>query len=351
MSSWLDAVRERVGYMLSLPERTVRSLAAVGGGTTSLLTETLFPEVLRGTTLYRIFLGDTQKFVIEKIAQIQKEGASREGVDATDPQYVHKKMIGGALETAGLFAMHFSPLWVFAIAGDAAAGSGVFLHRLIEQLKRNGVIAEDAQVHGLEDLIAAMQDASRTSATAIDTPPLSREEVSKLANDMTESYSRMFSKATDLVPRLETIWERMREVATRENISLSRLGGILTVDAAAWGKKGIGSVLAVGQTGASLFGDKILDSYVRTLDSVAKEGVSSYLRERMTPFLQAATAHFDRGKKTWTESLATKVLGGGPKADEAESAEPEPAAEGDDKPAKSEAPPEVPGPAPAADES
>ena len=75
------------------------------------------------------------------------------------------------------------------------------------------------------------------------------------------------------------------------------------MDVASWGKKGIGSVLAVGQTGAELFGEKILDSYVKTLDAIAKEGATQYISERMRPFLQAAAAHFHPEKKTWTESI------------------------------------------------
>ena len=76
MLNFFKALRERATYLASLPERTIRSLASVAGGTTMLLTETLFPEVLRDTTMYRIFVGDTQKFVIEKVAQSQSDGSS-----------------------------------------------------------------------------------------------------------------------------------------------------------------------------------------------------------------------------------------------------------------------------------
>ena len=307
MAGFFDTLSRQLNYLASLPERTIRSLAAVAGGTTSLLTETLFPEVLRGTTMYRVFIGDIQQFVIRKVAQVQQEGTA-EGEGETDPAYVQKKMVGGALETAGLFAMHMSPLWVFAIAGDAAAGSSVFLNRLVEQLKRNGVLPIDARVTGLEDLLAAMQDATRRSASAIDTPPLSREDLSKLAGDMTTSYSQMFARATDLLPRFETIWQRMEELARRENVSLDRLAGVLTVDVASWGRKGIAAAWAVGQTGTGLFGEKILDSYSKTLNAVAADGVPAYLSRHMTPFLQAATAHFDPSRKTWTESMMDRLL-------------------------------------------
>ena len=334
MSSLFDSFRKQLGYVASLPERTIRSLAAVAGGTTTLLTETLFPEVLRDTTMYRIFLGDTQKFLVEKVAQVQKEQAEGEDEASDDPNYVQKKMIGGALETAGLFAMHFSPLWVFAIAGDAAGGSRVFLDRLVDQLKRNGVVDDDADIDGLDALLGAMQDTSRRTAGAIDTPPLSRDEIKQLADDMGRNYSQMFGKAVDLVPRLDKLWGQMEQVAQRENVSLERLGGILTVDVASWGKKGIGAVLAVGQTGTDLFGERILDSYGRTLETISDEGVTGYLSNHMQPFVDAAAGHFSVDRKTWTESIAGKItdkIFGGTE-DEAKAGSPEPE-EGSDGPA------------------
>ena len=362
MSRFLDSLSRQLGYMVSLPERTIRSLAAAAGGTMSLLTETLFPESLRGTTLYRTFLGDTQRFILEKIAQVQpvtgeskpagdadqqlqSEPASVRPVESSptgagDPQYVPKKMVGTALETAGLFAMHFSPLWVFAIAGDAAAGSSVFLDRLVEQLKRNGVLPPEADIGRLDDLLAAIQDTARQSATAIDTPPLSREELGKLASDMTSAYGRMFGRATNLLPRLETLWTQMEQITSRDNISMEKLGGILSIDVAQWGRKGIGAVLAVGQTGADLFGEKILDSYARTLETIGKEGVTEYLNRRMAPFLQAAADHFDPERRTWTESLVARWLGG---AEQASDAERVPDAEPSDGDPAADAGPPTPG--------
>lgn len=328
MSGLFDALRERVGYVFSLPERTIRSLAAIAGGTTSLLTETLFPDVLRGTTLYKIFLGDAQRFVVERVAEVQREKSEAGDAEAASDDYVQRKMIGGALETAGLFAMHFSPLWVFAIAGDAAAGSKVFFNRLVDQLKKNGVLPEDTEVTGLNDLLIAMQEASRKSAGAIDTPPLSREDVVKLADEMNESYKNIFAKATNLLPRIEAIWEQMEKVASRENISIERLGGVLTVDIASWGKKGIGTVLAVGQTGSGLFGEQILESYTRTLEAVSEEGVTGYITHRMKPFLQSAANHFSPEKKTWTES----ILGVGGKSEESAEQQPQSDSAQEDQP-------------------
>lgn len=310
MAGFIDSAYKGLGYLLSLPERTLRSLAALTGGTTSLLTETLFPDALRGTTMYKIFLGDTQRFLVEQIAQVQREAgqASAAGPDGTQPDdFMQRKMVGSALEAAGLLAMHLSPLWVFAIAADAAAGSNEFLQRLVVQLKRNNVLPPDAEITGLQDLLSAIQETSRRSAAAVDSPPLSREEIATLAEEMTDRYGRLFSSVGNLLPRFENLWKQMETLARRENISMERLGGILTVDMADWGRKGLGTVLAAGQTGADLFGERILAGYERTLDQVAQEGVAGYLSRHMRPFLQAAMDAFSPTRQTWIESWLGKL--------------------------------------------
>ena len=294
-----EDARRRLAFTLSLPERTIRSLAAVVGGITLLLTDTLFPEALKGSTLYKIFIGDTQKFLVEKIAGIQPQ------LQASSPpvpeNYLPRKMVGSALETAGLMAIHFSPLWVFAIAGDAAAGSQVFFDRLVAHLKTNGVISPDASPHDLTALLEAMQDAARASAVAIDTPPLSRQDLEKLATELSFYFGRLFISAVNLLPRLDLLWERIQQVARRESISVEQVSGILTVDLAEVSNKGQGTVEALKTTGAELVGDKILDQYAATLDGVAKEGASQYNRRHMQPFLQSAAAHLAPYSRSSTE--------------------------------------------------
>ncbi len=303
MSQFFNSAMRNLGYLLSLPERTLRSLASVAGGTTSLLTETLFPEALRGTTLYKVFLGDTQRFVISRIAQVQRESEQAEAAQTNDPRYMPRKILGGALETAGLFAMHVSPLWVFAIAGDAAAGTNVFLQRLVEQLKKNHVIPQDIQVTQLADLLAVIHETSCKGATAVDTPPLSREELNQLASDMITNSRQLFSKANNLLPKMETIWGTMQQVADRQNISMDALSGILSIDVASYARKGVGAIAAVGQTGQALVGEKILDSYAATLQQLSSQGVTQFVAQHMTPFLTKALSHFNPEQRSWIESL------------------------------------------------
>lgn len=297
--NFFEFARQRLMYTLSLPERTIRSLASIVGGTSILLSDTLFPTSLRGTTTYKVTIGLMQQFILERVAGMKD--MIREDHVQLGEAYVQRKMAGTALEAAGLLTMGYSPLWVFAILGDTAGGSKVFLNRLVKYLKQNGVVTEDVDVTELVDVLEAVQEATSKSASTIDTPPLSREELSELANEMKSSYGRVFKSTKNLTPRLEAIWKHMEQLALRENITIERLVGIMTVDAATWSKTGLEIAVATGQTGSELFNEKILDSYRRTLAMTTEQGIDEYLSSHMRPFMQSAKGHFDPAQKTWTE--------------------------------------------------
>jgi hypothetical protein len=295
----VNSVLEYLTYTLSLPERTVRFLAALVGGTTTLLTNSLLPDSLRGTTTYRITVGLFQQFLIEKMAGIERE-AKEQKVQLKD-KFVQRKLLGNALEAAGLLTMRFSPLWVLAIAGDAAGGSKIFLNRLVKHLKTNDVIPENAEPKELVDVLEAVQNASDKSATALDMPPLSREELAQLADEMKESYSKVLSTSVDLIPDLTKVWDEMEEVSQKEKVSLEKLMGMMVFEAASFVEKSVGTAVAVGKTGVELFDEAIVQSYKKTLERVNVEGVDGYLANHFQPFLEAAKGHFDIAKKTWLE--------------------------------------------------
>lgn len=302
MFNFFEAYHKHFSYALSLPERTVRSLAAVVGGVSVLLTNTLFPESLRGTTTYNVFVGNLENFIVEKIAQVQHERPATPNSPVTD-DYLQRKVIGSALEAAGLLTLRFSPVWVFAIAGDVVGGSKIFLDRLVAELKQNGIIAEETQINTLTDLLEALQEASSKSVTIIDTPPLSRAELSQLSHEIVSSYQRVFAGTTNLLPRMENIWGRMCYFSVRQHISLERLAGVMTIDVATIVNKSVNTAFTVSEVSGGLFGEKILESYVVILNKIASDGLEAYLDERLAPFMTAAFAHFHPSKKSWTEEL------------------------------------------------
>ncbi len=295
--------RKGLGYLLSLPERGLRSLAAVTGGASLLLTETLLPEAALNSTLFRVTIGDLQQFLVERVAGMEDlvwRGLPRRQLEG---DYFPRKMAGSVIETAGLFWYRFSPIWVFAIAGDAAAGSQVFLQRLVVQLKANGVLAEDAQPTSLAEVLAAVQTAAHSSANAMNLPPLSEAELKETAVTLKENYGRLFANTKDLLPRFESLWSQMESVADEQEASTAKVSGVMTMDLANWGQKSADSLLAFSQTSGVLIDEYILDSYAKTLAGIETEGLPRYLSSRMMPFLETAVRHLQPAQTTWTETI------------------------------------------------
>jgi hypothetical protein len=304
MNSFAEVVRRRLTQALSLPERAIRSLATVAVGASKLLTETVFPEALRGTTTYKVTIGMMQRFVLEKVAGMEAE-FSEKNIEITD-DFAQRKLAGTALEAAGLLTMRFSPLWVFAIAGDVAGGSKLYLNRLVKHLKDNGVMEQDAEATELVDVLEAVQGAANRSALAMDMPPLSHENLKALAEETKADYANAFEKTTNLIPRLDELWERMKRLAEREKVSIETVGGVLALEAVSWRKSGTKTAFALGKTGIELVDEQILESYRKTLSQASEKGVNGYIRDQMRPFMQMAKKHFDSSRGTWTE----KVLSG-----------------------------------------
>jgi len=295
--------RKRIAtnYLLSLPERSLRALAALVGGASVFLADTLLPGSLKGTTIYKLIIGDTQRFLIERVAQMELEGQSFTLSQEIPENFVPRKAAGTVLEAAGLLAFHFSPLWVFAIAGDASSGSKVFLERLINNLKESGVIPEDAVIHDLVDLMEATQSASRVSVQAVDTPPLSRKDLVALVDELKRAYSVMFFQVPELMGHLERLWKEMEKISRQERISLAELSGVMAIQVASIGRKSVGMILAVGRTSSELFGETILQNYKETLDVISGLGFKAYLRSYMAPFVEKSLQHFELGRESWIE--------------------------------------------------
>lgn len=272
-----------IDQAFSATERTVRAASAVTVGVTTFLSKTVLPETARQTQIYKYTLGMFQRFVMEKVAQMEVETT-----DSTYPitdDYIPRKTVGTAVEMAGIFTVGFSPLWIFAILSDGAAGGRVYFDRLVDQLKADGLVAEDQTFERLDELFAAVQGATDSSAKAIDLPPLSTRDFSSFATDIRTTYGGLIEQSGTLMPQLDSLWAGMQRLAQRENLSLGRLADYMTMDALG---RGAGMAWAAGKTGLELFDETILESYRQTLAEMNEQGIDGYFSQHMAPFWEKA---------------------------------------------------------------
>jgi hypothetical protein len=279
-------------YLLTTPERLLRALAAGIGGVVFVLAEVLIPRAIQHTTIYYLLLGGGMRYAVERLAGMQAGELGTDDLPPLPGQYQRRKLVGTAIEAAGLLTVGFSPLWVFAIAADAAAGSKVFLHRLEHHLKQQGAIRQDVEVDDLTDLLDALQDAARAMTSVLDTPPLSRKDLALISERLRSSYREVFSETRNLTGRLERIWERMKGLDEARSVDIGRLDTMMASDVAKRLRRGRAAVGAVGMTGRELFGEEILEGYRQTLEQASRWGWSQYFISAYRPFWDAAKAQF-----------------------------------------------------------
>lgn len=312
MAFSLKEIFDAFGYTLSLPERLVRSITTILVGATKLLTDTIVPEPLRKSSTYMSLVGNAQRFLIERVAEVQGVYAAQQGQGLPD-DFVARKVAGNVMEAAGMFSIHLSPLWVFAMASDVAQGSRVYLNRLTAQLKERGVLQPDADIDGLDGLLGALGQASQDSAKVFEAPPLNAAGLAELRDQITRGYKNVFVKAGDLAPRMDAIWGRVQEIASRENVAVESILGLMSLDVSRVAGKALDAAFAVGGTATDLVGETMLQSYAETIDRVQREGAMKCLAEAAGPFVDALVGHVSGDNATWTErvwhKLTTSLVG------------------------------------------
>ena len=106
-----------------------------------------------------------------------------------------RKTAGNVVELGSIAAFGFSPLWLLAAAADVTHGTRVYLDALVDELKAAGVLAEEARLRTVDDLLAALEGGSGTAARLIDIPPLELAALRRSLADLRDDASGLPSPA------------------------------------------------------------------------------------------------------------------------------------------------------------
>ncbi len=270
----------RSGFLLSLPERIVRSLAALVGGLVHEPAQILLPRLVRRSRLYEASAKNLLRVTIELVGGV--EGASTAEPGSSAGELAVRKGAGNVVELGSIAAFGFSPLWLLAAASDLARGSRVYLATLVDELKAAEVLAPDAEFGSVDELLGALERGSGTAARLVDIPPLELAE-------LRSSVAELRANADDLPSpdELAAVYEGLRRAAQAEGRSL------LEVSA------GIG--LAFLLSARSLSREHLVVPYRQDWRPLRDEGFAAYARRVARPYRRAVEDHFDPGLETWTE--------------------------------------------------
>ena len=275
MPRFLETAGRRLGYAISLPERTIRAFAASVGGLVYESTEVLLPGWLRRSRFYQGLIADLLRIVIELVGGVS-------GVLPPRDIGVRELTMRKAASTGIGLAGGWFPLWLFAVAADLTGGTRTYLHALVSELKRDDVLHEDAEITSLEELLNTLEGTSGLMADVLDEPPLNVDE-------MRSSWQEMRMKATELpdASHLESIYTDLQNVAIQEDRSLQSVSSLIATGAL--------------QAGVQLGHSHIFDYYQDALGTINTEGLPVYSRRVTRPYFAAAISHFDPERITITE--------------------------------------------------
>jgi hypothetical protein len=295
-------------YLLSLPERAIRSALGFTAGLLREIGEVALPRTVRRGQLYKSLVDTTLRYVIEQVG-----GAK--GVYRTEvPQaqdFLARRGVGHGIELLGIAAFRISPVWVFAALADLSGLGRRLIPEIAEALKEEGLLEKEAQFENVNQLLDSLAKTSSRLAQTINAPPI---DVPRLRKEWTDIRLQARGlKPVDL-PSFKDIssrWEALKDEAARQGRSIFEISSVMAIsavralpDRALW----LSSSTRVGasRTG-KLFSAAILEDYSHTLNELREVGYITYARQQLSPYLRACGDQFSRRQRSMTERLIERI--------------------------------------------
>lgn len=270
-------------YLASLPERTVRAAAALGGGAVREVTDVALPSAVRGSTLYQATVARLLRILVEGVGGVG-------GLYPPDLMPVRdlttRKAAGNVVELASILAMGWSPLWWLAAAADVSGGSKAYLRALVDELEATKLLPAGTDVSSFDGLLSELEAKSGTLADAVDVPPLN-------VADARTAWDRLREHPGDLPgpSDLSSLFDALQAAARHEGRSVSEVSAAVG--------------LAAARAGWELGNTHVVDYYRQALAEIDREGLLRFLRRVTRPYLSQVGRHFLPSTATYTD----KALG------------------------------------------
>jgi hypothetical protein len=274
-------VARALTFLASLPERLLRSLAAVLGGAVHETATLALPRFVRRSRLYEATAKNMLRILVELVGGVG--GASTVEPAAPGPgELAKRKAAGNVVELGSIAAVGFSPLWLLAAASDVIHGSRVYLDALVAELQAAGVLAEKAHARTVDDLLATLEGTSGGAARLIDIPPLALAELRASLAELRASAAELPSS-----DELARAYEGLRREAELERGSLLEVGS--------------GMALAFVLSARSVGRDHVAVPYREDWQPLRDEGFATYARRVAGPYREAVAGHLDPARESYTE--------------------------------------------------
>jgi hypothetical protein len=291
-------------YALSLPERTVRSLSALGGGLLREASQLALPPAVRETALYRATAGIGLRFLIEQAGDVYGIYPRH---DPLSRQFVRRYAAGASIEMVGIVTIFLSPVWVLAALGDVTRVGKTLFTEIGDALKAEGLLDPGAQFETMAQLLDGLERTSTHLALTVNMPPLHIPGLRQEWRQFLENLALLPAARLPSGADVERAWNNLRTVSRNLDRSVFSVSAALGMSALSsvprhlhWLSRSVG--VSARTTGA-VVGGVFLAHYAAASRELMKTGFAAYCARHSRPYVLAAIRHFLPEKKSWIEGL------------------------------------------------
>jgi hypothetical protein len=296
-------------YLLSFPERFVRSALGLGAGVARELGDVALPEGIRRSQLYQNLVDATLRYLIEQVGGVQGV-YSAEGT--LPDNFLARRSAGNAVEVLGIVAFRASPVWVLAALADLCGMGRHLIPEMADALKAQGLLEKDAQFTSVDQILNGLERTSSRLAATINTPPLDvaglRKEWEALREEARGLPANLPSRET-----ISHLWAQLKTESARQDRSVFETSSMMAVAAARALPDGVRWLSASARVGAirtgHIFAAALLNHYTQTLSEIKEVGYLAYARRQFRPYILAAVDQFSPKRRTLTQRLLEKLQG------------------------------------------
>jgi hypothetical protein len=295
-------------YLLSIPERVIRSALGFSAGLLREIGEVVVPRSVRRGQLYKSLVETTLRYVIEQVGSAK--GVYPPEVPQTQ-DFLARRGVGHAIELLGIAAFRISPVWVFAALADLSGIGRRLIPEIAEALKEEGLLEKEAQFDSVDQLLDGLEKTSSRLAQTINMPPL---DVASLRKEWTEIRLATHGLRPVDLPSVKDIssrWEELKHEATRQGRSTFATSSVMAISAVRVlpdRARRLSSSTRVGaaRSGKLLYGT-VLEDYRNTLGELRQVGYVGYAKRQLSPYLRACVEQFSRRQRSLTERIIERV--------------------------------------------
>ena len=156
-------------YLLSIPERVIRSALGLSAGLLREAGELVLPRAVRRTQLYKSLVDTTLRYLIQKVG-----GAEEVYPAGASPQddFLVRRGAGNVIELLGIIAFRVSPVWVLAALADLSGLGRRLIPEIAEALTAQGLLEKNATFESMDQMLDGLEKTSARLADTFTAPPL-----------------------------------------------------------------------------------------------------------------------------------------------------------------------------------